>query len=132
MDAQGFVTVVDDYLRMMKEVERTFATKRALGSIVYTLKVQLIDLQATLTKSQNETNRDFDKNYRLSAKYLEHKEQHKQTSQLYETVYRMLSAEMDRIDCQRVLELEACIDQLLRNSLESQVQVCGGSSLPGL
>lgn len=125
MDAQSFVTIVDDYLRMMKEVEQTFAAKRTLKSIVYTLELQLIDLQAALTKSQNEASRDFDKNYRLSAKYLEQRDEYKQASHLYDTVYRVLSTEMERIDCRRMLELEACIDQLLQNLLNSQVQVSG-------
>lgn len=130
LDAHSFVIVVDDYLRMMKEVEQTFASKRALRSIVYTLEVQLIDLQAMLTKSQNEANRDFDKNYRLSARYLEQKEEHKQASQLYDTICKALSTEMDRIDCRRMLELETCIDHLLRNLLEGQTQVCGGLRTP--
>lgn len=132
LDACSFVVVVDDYLRMMKEVEQTFASKRALRSIVYTLEVQLIDLQAILTKSQNEANRDFDKNYRLSARYLEQKEEHKQASQLYDIVCKALSTEMDRIDCRRMLELEACIDHLLRNLLEGQAQVCGRLRIPYL
>jgi hypothetical protein len=55
---------------MMQEVEQAFTLKRAWRSAVYSLEVQIIDTQAALIKSQNDQNRNFDKNFKLSEAFL--------------------------------------------------------------
>ena len=54
----------------MQEVEQSFALKRAWRSAVYSLEVQIIDTQAALVKAQNDRNRNFDKNFKLSEAFL--------------------------------------------------------------
>ena len=122
-DAKCFVVVVDDYLRMMSEVEQVYSMKNSLRALAYTVEVQLIDLQTELIKTQTEQHRDFDKSYAITQKYQECNEEYKKASASYAVLCQRLNADLDRIDAQRMLELEKCIDQLLKNLLSAQAQV---------
>lgn len=108
---------------MTQEAEQAFALKRTLKSLVYTLKVTLIDLQATLIKSQTEKRRSFDRNYSLSEKFLNKREEFKKASETYEEICQKLNAELDRIDCRRMIELEQCLNRSLKSLLDAQTQV---------
>ena len=121
-DARCFVVVVDDYLRMMSEVEQVYSMKNSLRALTYTVEVQLIDLQTELIKSQTEQHRNFDKNYAISQKYQECNEEYKKASASYVGLCQRLNADLDRIDAQRMVELERCIDRLLKNLLNAQAQ----------
>ncbi|PJF17959.1 hypothetical protein PSACC_02248 [Paramicrosporidium saccamoebae] len=115
--------IVDDNIRLMHEIEQAFNVKRMWKAAVYHLEIRIIDTQATLIKSQNDQKRNFDKNYRLSESFLKMREELKETSKIYDTICQRLNSELDRIDSQRMLEIEQGINHLLRNLLDAQTEV---------
>jgi hypothetical protein len=51
------------------------------------------------------------------------REELKDAATKYDTICQKLNAELDRIDSQRMLEVEQCINRLLQNLLDAQTEV---------
>lgn len=51
------------------------------------------------------------------------KEELKSAIETHDTICQRLASELDRIDGRRMLEIENCIDCLLKNLLDAQMEV---------
>lgn len=115
------MVIVDDHLRLMGEVEQTYKIKCALRSAVYTLDVQCIDLKSTVISMKDEKN--FDREFQDSSQLVAKKRDRMIACNALGEFYRKMDSELDRIDEQRMGELESCLDELLGALLDSQIQV---------
>ena len=58
------------------------------------------------------------------------REELREASTTYDTICQKLNSELDRIDSQRMLEVEQGINRLLRNLLDAQTEVCVRGGCP--
>lgn len=115
--------IVQDYIRMLGELQQTYSLKQRWRSALLSLELRMIDTQAALIKSQNEPHRNFERNFRLSESFLRMREEFQQAEGVYETIKQRFGAEMDRLDALRMLELEEAANRMLRDCLDTQKEV---------
>ena len=99
--------------------------KIKIESILFHLEYKMVEIQATLinTQNQNATEREFEKNYRLSESYTNLREMLTRAKEFHETFKLRMLEELDRLDADRLSCIETGMSDIVKDLLTTQEKV---------